>query len=466
MSDVKDILEIEQASTGTPTKEAIVAGNKKKPKRHVEAYRRPEGMHRELYALLYSDSRGPAALAPSDTAQGYKQVKAKLGRKNARAWKWTPFTNPARTDGAVFCHWRRSADEGKDYPFAKFNKKVNVPEYTNEEYEMYLVDSSQSGWSKEETDYLFEMCKRFDLRFAVIHDRYDKEKYKERSIEDLKDRYYDSITRLLKGRSPAGTEPENLPTSYDAEHEKTRKKQLLQLFNRTPEQIQEEEYLLAELKKIEIRRKERERRQQDLQKLITAAESTTESRNQEKGRPSTSNQNKKKQTKKKEAVVEKPAKIEGAGIKFPENKAAGVSLRSSRLKMPNSVGTKKSKAVEMLLEELRVELVPMPTEEICKKFNELRNDIILLYDLKQASTNCEFELQSLRHRYETLVPGKDIAETVPSSIAALSGITPSTTGSATPLIDNVIAPLAAANARKRRSVPQFMDQNALKKKKT
>lgn len=35
---------------------------------------------------------------------------------------------------------------------------------------------------------------------------------------------------------------------------------------------------MAELKKIEIRKKERERRQQDLQKLITAAESTTESR--------------------------------------------------------------------------------------------------------------------------------------------------------------------------------------------
>ena len=33
-----------------------------------------------------------------------------------------PFTNPARTDEAVFYHWRRLADEGKDYPFAKFNK--------------------------------------------------------------------------------------------------------------------------------------------------------------------------------------------------------------------------------------------------------------------------------------------------------------------------------------------------------
>lgn len=37
-----------------------------------------------------------------------------------------PFTNPARTDGAVFHHWRRVADEGKEYPFAKFNKVIYV----------------------------------------------------------------------------------------------------------------------------------------------------------------------------------------------------------------------------------------------------------------------------------------------------------------------------------------------------
>lgn len=37
-----------------------------------------------------------------------------------------PFTNPARTDGAVFHHWRRLADEGKDYPFAKFNKVITT----------------------------------------------------------------------------------------------------------------------------------------------------------------------------------------------------------------------------------------------------------------------------------------------------------------------------------------------------
>lgn len=54
--------------------------------------------------------------------QGYKQLKAKLGMKKVRPWKWMPFTNPARKDGAVFHHWRRVADEGKEYPFAKFNK--------------------------------------------------------------------------------------------------------------------------------------------------------------------------------------------------------------------------------------------------------------------------------------------------------------------------------------------------------
>jgi hypothetical protein len=39
-----------------------------------------------------------------------------------------------------------------------------------------------SDWSKDETDYLFDMCKRFDLRFIVIADRYSFEG-KERTLE-------------------------------------------------------------------------------------------------------------------------------------------------------------------------------------------------------------------------------------------------------------------------------------------
>ena len=40
--------------------------------------------------------------------------------------------------------------------------------------------------------------------------------------------------------------------------------------------MEEEELLVAELKKIEMRKKERERKQADLQKLISAAEQNAE----------------------------------------------------------------------------------------------------------------------------------------------------------------------------------------------
>jgi len=61
-------------------------------------------------------------------------MKAKLGRRHVRPWKWVPFTNPARTDGAQLYHWRRAADEAKEYPFARFNKVSPVGTYITRLY--------------------------------------------------------------------------------------------------------------------------------------------------------------------------------------------------------------------------------------------------------------------------------------------------------------------------------------------
>lgn len=72
------------------------------------------------------------------------------------------------------------------------------------------------------------------------------------------------------------------------------------------------------------------------------------------------------------------------------------------MKLPGSVGTKKAKAIEQLLNELAVDLKPMPTEEICHHFNELRSDMVLLYELKMALASSEFELQTLKHQFEAL----------------------------------------------------------------
>lgn len=59
-------------------------------------------------------------------------------------------------------------------------------------------------------------------------------------------------------------------------------------------------------------------------------------------------------------------------------------------------------------------------------FNELRSDLVLLYELKQACANCEYELQMLRHRHEALAR----AGVLGGPTASASGPAPATTESA------------------------------------
>lgn len=429
MSDVKDILEWdidgtskaptkEQETVSVVSKEEIIAGSEKrpKPKKSNEAiFKRPEGMHREVYALLYSDKKDPPPLIPTDTQQGYKRMKAKLGRCCVRPWKWMPFTNPARKDGAIFYHWRRAAEEGKDYPFAKFNKTIQVPKYTDQEYQLHLHDEK---WSRSATDHLFELCERFDARWIVIEDRFDHLSHGKRSVEDIKDRYYTIVNKLSKVRSDPNLS-NRAQQMYDAEHERKRKAQLNRLFNRTTEQVEEEEMLIQELKRIEFRKKEREKKAQDLQKLITAADNSSDLRRTER-----------KITKKKLPITLSRKKDqdgnmkipETGGIKFPDMKQSGVYLRSQKMKLPSSVGQKKTKAIEHLLDELGIPIQPMPTDEICQLYNDLRSDMVLLYELKLAHANCEFEMQTLRHRFDALAPGKLPSTSIltPASLASLA----------------------------------------------
>lgn len=49
--------------------------------------------------------------------------------------------------------------------------------------------------------------------------------------------------------------------------------------------------------------------------------------------------------------------MESAGIKFPDFKNSGVSLRSQRIKLPSSLGQKKMKGIEQMLNELRIGII-------------------------------------------------------------------------------------------------------------
>lgn len=106
------------------------------------------------------------------------------------------------------------------------------------------------------------------------------------------------------------------------------------------------------------------------------------------------------------------------GIKFPDFKTSGTSLRSQRLKLPTSLGTKKMKALEQMIHELGLDQFPMPTETICQNYNDLRSELLLLYEIKVNLANTDFEIQSLKTQLAAVKP-----ELVPAEETALDSST-------------------------------------------
>jgi len=129
-----------------------------------------------------------------------------------------------------------------------FRKKITVFEYSPEQYEKYF--NKDPSWTKEETDLLWDLCKRLDLRFVVIADQFPGEK----TIEDLKERYYSISKKLLELNSSPDEKNGKHPLikfPYNKKHEVERKKQYEKLYNRTSEQVEEEKKLIVEYKRIE-----------------------------------------------------------------------------------------------------------------------------------------------------------------------------------------------------------------------
>lgn len=69
MADVRDILELDHPITPEVTRETFLGSDKNKRKMPSanKISRRPEGMHREVFALLYNDNKDAPPLFPSDT---------------------------------------------------------------------------------------------------------------------------------------------------------------------------------------------------------------------------------------------------------------------------------------------------------------------------------------------------------------------------------------------------------------
>lgn len=300
-SDVRDILSLPSRAAPDAARPPVRAPptlpGDARPKH------RPEGMSRELYALLGPNApslvMSGAAVPPDGMGAGGLQhaFQPKFQRSKAgvvRKWLWTPFRNPARSDtpsessvdgasssgrGLILHHWKPldpqaddasgdADDAALDSAWAAFNTSSHVLRYTNDEYTQHLQDER---WTREETDYLLEMCDTYDLRFIVIADRYEWPG-SERSIEDIKARYYTICRRLLRERvSSDDVESRQWQLqafAYDAQQETERKLAVQKLFSRTPEQLAEEEALFVESRRLEQNEARFTRERHDLLRLL------------------------------------------------------------------------------------------------------------------------------------------------------------------------------------------------------
>ncbi|ODV94132.1 hypothetical protein PACTADRAFT_4086 [Pachysolen tannophilus NRRL Y-2460] len=267
-SDILDVLNItkdEHAANKVTRKNQLSVKNNKKA--------RQNGMNRELFNLIGSNI--PPVMLTNKKSNKFKQ---RLNSNNKPTpWTWCEFKNNARGDNLKLYHWvKGSADLNKDkvYIFEKFNSHLVLPKIESEsDYnEKNLQDDD---WSYEETKYLFELCSDYDLRWIVIHDRYQ---FDDRSIEDLKERFYKVSEKLLSSSDIIPDEKTrniiNSLQSFDKQKEIERKEYLVKLLKRSPAEIAEEESLVIESRKFELAAKKMLTERASLLRILDSPQAT------------------------------------------------------------------------------------------------------------------------------------------------------------------------------------------------
>jgi DNA methyltransferase 1-associated protein 1 len=204
--DIREIMEIPQEGPPKPAPKKIKA----------DPGPRLTGFQREVQSLM-SDSHNVPPIPIVDNTR-YKAKPSYAPRAfKTRKWQERRFVNGARTDGLELRHWKHAVlppagqrflgyssnglnvmPDGKglttsetargneenvntqatapiryddEFPMEKFNVKASVPTYTSEQYATHF---KSEDWTKEETDYLMNLCRDFDLRWIVVADRYDE----------------------------------------------------------------------------------------------------------------------------------------------------------------------------------------------------------------------------------------------------------------------------------------------------
>lgn len=164
----------------------------------------------------------------------------------------------ARADDLQFRRWSRASGPGagdslKPNSFARFDVELSAPQYDDETYEKHLLHAE---WTKAETDYLVDVYRECNGKWPVIADHYSYDGTSERSMEDLKSRFYSISASLLQINTPISSMTASeyslhqILSNFNPGQELSRKKLAEGHLLRRQNEVDEESVLLSELQRI------------------------------------------------------------------------------------------------------------------------------------------------------------------------------------------------------------------------
>ncbi|CCE65281.1 hypothetical protein TPHA_0K01480 [Tetrapisispora phaffii CBS 4417] len=136
-------------------------------------------------------------------------------------------------------------------------------------------EKTQKEWSFKEVEYLFNLCRKFDLNWHVIYDRYNFENEnndnEDRRLDDLKAKFYEISKKYFLTIRP--DDPLVAQLTYSKEKELERKRYLDRLLARSAAEIAEEEALIIESRKFEMAAKKTLNERENLLRLLDSPNS-------------------------------------------------------------------------------------------------------------------------------------------------------------------------------------------------
>ena len=360
--------------------------------------KRQTGLKRELIKLI---GGVPSIVERSN----HKVVK----RSN---WVWSKFSNPSRKDKLELEHWQRKEDVGKEYD-TSFNRSIEIVEFTKDEYDK-LIKPNDRNWNYEQTMYLWDLIKQYQLKFVIIFDRFDEKTYGERTVESLKDRYY-SVARTILEHRRLFDHP-IIKSGYNYEQEIKRRTYLEKTMNKSFAELKEENALIEMAENLNKKMEKNENFEKALnQKLselppinqnnlisntmtLDEGENTINTFSENKlmnNNIENENPNNKK--------IETFGEGNNNGQTFEDflkdnitRNDSFVYLRSQKLKHNLPVSEKIQERVDNYMKEFNIPEKLIPTAKVEMAYDNLRNNVILYTSLKKYLDKKEREYDYLQ----------------------------------------------------------------------